>query len=258
MKINFTLIIFFCFLTIEYCSAQGDNALDAKYTPPSGSIFDATKASELYGNGVKNSVNLDLGLFARGQAVLCYSRAIGSKGLAFSTAIGVPFDRDFIHQNFIDEWTEGANYSPLNLAGFYDITTFRAARPLFQASLKYYFDGNGFLEDNFIEATVRRQSELHDSGNQDFYNVIGGDNLVVSHTTIFLGYGGTYVGEGKTPFVSNLTYGIGLRTTKTPEFLRTYEASQFGNATEHYRLTSGELSFTNFAVYFTYSLGLGW
>lgn len=258
MKINFAFIIFFCFLTIEYCSAQGDNALDAKYTPPSGSIFDIKKTNEALGSGIKNSLNIDLGLFARGQAVLSYSRAIGSKGLALSAAVGMPYGMDFIHQAYIEEWTDGSSFNPLNLTGFYSLTRFESARPLLQGSLKYYFDSNGFLEDNYIEATIRRQREIYNPSNENFFNVIGSGNLEVSHTAIFLGYGGTYVGDGKTPFVSNFTYGVGVRTTKTPEFKEFDVFDQFGNAIQEYRLTGGELSFSHFALYFTYSLGLGW
>lgn len=257
MKQNIILILLLSILSIDYSLAQGDNALDAKYSPPTGSIFDDKVVSQNSRNGIRNSITADLGLFARGQGVMGYSRAIGSKGFALSAAIGIPYSMDFIHRAYIVEWVSSSTYNPLNINGFYQLTRFKSAAPLIQGSLKYYVDGDGILEGNFIEATVRRQKEFFDPSH-DFYEVIGAKIVTASHTTFYLGYGGTMVGAGKSPFVSNLTFGVGIRTIKIPEFKEFNVIDQFGNTLQEYRQTSGNLRFSNFSLYFTYSLGIGW
>lgn len=246
-------------LLVQFLFAQEENALDSKYSPPSGSVFDEVSVNASMGNGVKNTITFDLGLMARGQVVFGYTRSLGSTGLAFSLAAGLPYGRDFLHAAYYNDWAPSAGFRPYNLNGFYEITSYNAVKPLLQGSLKYYLDRSGYLDDSYLEVTVRSQHETFTPTNYEYpKNVIGDSEISVKHRTILIGYGRTYVGDGKTPFVSHFTYGIGIRTINAPRFDKTEVFNLNGTLTDQFTQSSTEARFSNFVIYFKYALGLGW
>lgn len=270
MRKHLYLFILLFGSSAEVISQSDVNELDARYTPPKGSIFDMSTQKMKGDYSAKNTLTFSPLLLARGQAAFSYQRALGYSGIALGAQIGFGVFRDLIHGFYVSDLGGGAVDSGIEtargLGDVYSLSEFKSQAPSFQGSLKYYYNGGGKAEGGALELSVRFQRESFspsESGGWSGYNSINFNTSTpfdVRHTTFMLAWGETTTGSGKVSFINHLSVGAGVRIVRFPLItIETFpDENGFGANADFTISNTRTLSQVMPVIYIGWAIGAGW
>ena len=238
-----------------------DNSVDAKYTPPEGSIFETkekSKSNRGGGSDFKNTIMINITPVTRGAIALEYGRIL-SNNFVLTGAGGVTIFHDYIKQVGLNLYGEDP---------FISEDVFSDGLGLFwKGEAQVYF--NGAYDSDFVTFGLRnfRYNLIYKPGQGNFSSLASdpiyerfNTNFKESNLDFFIGYGSSYILSAN--LIAEFSFSIGLRSTKSSSF--EIETVQFQNTSSIYSDTqyATQLVQTEYrailpAILMTFKLGFG-
>ncbi len=260
-RIRHTLLLFLLFVGTA-ASAQifeVDNSVDAKYTPPEGSIFNTdvkvsgTKGVSMY--AYKNTIMFNMTALARGALALEYERALTGSVVVMGT-IGTTLYQDYMKVFFVDILARESD-------AVYD-RTIEGPGLFYGAEFKFYL-GDAF-DDEFICFGVRgfnyQLSYTPTAFNTGYSNIPASEfakyseSFTEKNRDLYFGYGISAIATKN--FVHEISWYLGIRQIRSADFSFTelYGSSSWPG-TGSYSMQKTRTDYTHLTPTFNMSYKLG-